>query len=488
MAFGKDFLWGGATAAHQCEGAYLEGGKSLATCDVIHGGKARWQELHDPAALRANIAVLSRGRGNVDGAAGYFPEHKAIDFYHRYAEDIALFAEMGFKTFRLSIAWARIFPNGDDHEPNEAGLAFYDRVFDECRKYGIEPLVTLSHWEMAIALTEKYNGWSSRALVKLFERYARTVFQRYKDKVKYWLTFNEINMGLHAPFMGVGALFDDPSTREAQVFQAIHHQLLGSALAVKACHEIIPGAKIGAMVAGVMNYPNTCNPADVWEQHVTERTNYTFTDVQALGAYPAWTKHFFAEKGITINLGPEDEKLLREGVVDFVSFSYYSTSTVTTNRELIEKSKAGGNIVFGVPNPYLKSSAWGWQIDPTGFRLLLNFLYNRYHKPLFVVENGLGAKDTVEADGSVNDDYRIEYLREHIRAMKAAVEEDGVDLMGYTTWGCIDLVSAGTGEMSKRYGFIYVDRDDTGAGTLKRSKKKSFEWYKKVIATNGEEL
>jgi 6-phospho-beta-glucosidase len=476
MSFPKDFLWGGAIAAHQAEGAYLEDGKGRGTCDVIHGGKGRIREITDPKGIRANI----------ESPEGYFPEHIGIDFYHHYKEDIALFAEMGFKTFRTSIAWSRIFPNGDDPEPNEKGLAFYDGLFDECLKYGIEPLVTISHWEMAINLTQKYNGWGSRKVIPLFERYAKTIFARYKNKVKYWLTFNEINMTFHLPFLGAGVIVEDPSKQEELCYTACHNQLVASALAVKACHETMPDAKIGCMVAAMVAYPYTCRPEDTWEKLMLERKNYSLTDVQARGTYPSWLKRYFEQKGFNIGITGEDEKLLREHRADFVSFSYYSTSAVSTDPSVT--GKTSGNLFGGLQNPYLKSSEWGWQIDPLGLRVALNFLYDRYQKPLFVVENGLGAKDVPDAAGEIQDDYRIEYLGEHIKAMKAAVEEDGIPLLGYTTWGCIDIISASTGEMSKRYGFIYVDRDDEGKGTLKRSRKKSFFWYRDVIASNGETL
>jgi 6-phospho-beta-glucosidase len=477
MGFPKNFLWGGAIAAHQAEGAYLEDGKGVSTCDVIHGGKGRISEILNAKAIRANV----------ENPQGYFPEHTAIDFYHRYREDIALFAEMGFKTFRISISWARIFPNGDDAAPNEAGLAYYDALFDECLKHGIEPLVTLSHWEMAVNLTKKYNGWASREVIPLFERYVRTVFARYRGKVKYWLTFNEINITFHLPFLGSGMIIDDPARKEALCYQACHNQLVASALAVKACREMIQGAKIGSMVASQIAYPYSCRPEDTWEKIELERKNYCLTDVQARGYYPSWLKNYFAEKNIKLDIGPDDERILRENTVDFVSFSYYSTSAVATD-PAVEGNKGDGNVFGGVKNPYLKSSEWGWQIDPMGLRVALNFLYDRYQKPLFIVENGLGAKDVVEADGGINDEYRIEYLREHIKAMKTAIEIDGVELWGFTTWGCIDIVSASTGEMSKRYGFIHVDKDDNGGGTLKRSRKKSFFWYRDVIAGNGENL
>jgi 6-phospho-beta-glucosidase len=382
MSFTKNFLWGGAIAAHQAEGAYLEDGKGRATCDVIHGGKERIAEILNTSSIRANI----------ESSQGYFPEHIAIDFYHRYKEDIALFAEMGFKVFRTSICWARIFPNGDDAQPNEAGLRFYDNLFDECKKHGIEPLVTLSHWEMPITLTQKYNGWAGRELVPLFERYARTVFTRYKGKVKYWLTFNEINMTLHLPFLGGGVLIDRPEHKEQLSLQACHHMLLASASAVKACHEILPDAKIGCMVAALCAYPYTCRPEDVLEQKKLERMNYYLTDVQARGYYPAFAEKYFERKGIRIETQAGDKALLAGGTVDFVSFSYYSSSAVSTD-PAVNGKKTSGNIFGGVQNPHLKSSEWGWQIDPAGLRIVLNYLYERYQKPLFIVENGLGAKD-----------------------------------------------------------------------------------------------
>jgi 6-phospho-beta-glucosidase len=477
MGFPEGFLLGGAVAANQCEGAYLEGGKGLSCADVIHGGKGRMAEVMDAAAVRKNIA----------DPQGFFPSHEAIDFYHHYKEDIALFAEMGFKVFRTSLAWSRIFPNGDDAAPNEAGLAFYDSLFDECRKHGIEPLVTLSHYESPLALTTKHNGWASRELIPLFERYARVLFERYQGKVRYWLTFNEINATtlFGTPFFGAGTIIDNPAEAKQTSYRAAHNQLVASALAVKACREIIPGAKIGNMIAAMMIYPYSCRPEDVWLKTEKERDTYFYSDVQARGYYPAYMERFFAKQNIDLKRGPDDARILREGTVDFISFSYYMSLAASADPAL---AATGGNLFGAAKNPYLESSEWGWQIDPLGLRTLLNNLYDRYQKPLFIVENGLGAKDTVEADGSINDDYRINYLREHVKAIKAAIDDDGVDVLGYTPWGCIDLVSASTGEMSKRYGFIYVDKDDDGNGTLARSRKKSFSWYQSVIKSNGEKL
>lgn len=459
--FPEKFLWGGAIAANQVEGAYQEAGKGLSTSDVQPQG------VFGP--------VIERVAGD------HGIKDVAIDFYHRYPEDITLFAEMGFSCLRVSIAWTRIFPNGDEELPNEAGLAFYDRLFDELANQGITPLVTLSHYEMPWGLVKQYGGWGSRKVIGFFERYARTVFTRYQKKVKLWLTFNEINMSLHAPMTGVGL---PETSSKAQVYQAIHHQLVASALAVKACHDIIPDAKIGNMLLGGLVYPLTCKPADVFKALQENRTWQFFGDVQCRGAYPGYMKRYFRDNGIDLDITDADLVALRH-TIDFISFSYYMTGCVTADEEL--NKQARGNILSMVPNPHLAASEWGWQIDPVGLRTLLNDLWDRYQKPLFIVENGLGAKDKVEADGTIQDDYRISYLNDHLVQVREAIE-DGVEVMGYTSWGPIDLVSASKAELSKRYGFIYVDRDDNGNGSLARSRKKSFFWYKKVIASNGASL
>ncbi|EOC0210545.1 glycoside hydrolase family 1 protein [Cronobacter dublinensis] len=459
--FPDGFLWGGAIAANQVEGAYLTDGKGLSTSDV------------QPQGILGPVVERMPGDSGIKDVA--------IDFYHRYPEDIALFAEMGFSCLRVSIAWTRIFPNGDNREPNEAGLAFYDRLFDELAAHNITPLVTLSHYEMPWGLVTQYGGWGNRETIAFFERYARTVFTRYQHKVKRWLTFNEINMSLHAPMTGVG-LPEDSS--QAQIYQAIHHQLVASALAVKACHEIIPDAKIGNMLLGGLMYPLSCKPDDVFAALQENRTWQFFGDVQCRGAYPGYMLRWFRDNHITLNITDEDRAALRS-TVDFISFSYYMTGCVTTDETLNQQAR--GNILNMVPNPHLQSSEWGWQIDPVGLRTLLNVLWDRYQKPLFIVENGLGAKDRVEADGSINDDYRIDYLNDHLVQVREAID-DGVEVMGYTSWGPIDLVSASKAELSKRYGFIYVDRHDDGSGTLARRRKKSFAWYKEVIASNGASL
>lgn len=475
LNFPENFLWGGATAANQLEGGYNEGGKGLNLADVLPGGK-----------VRLKVIAQTGFDFEIDKSKYVYPNHDGIDFYHRYKEDIALFAEMGFKAYRMSIAWSRIFPNGDELEPNEEGLAFYDKVFDELAKYGIEPVVTISHYETPLHLIKEYGGWRSRELVTFFERYATVLFNRYKDKVKYWLTFNEINGATHMPILGLGFSPENEETKLQDSFQGLHHQFVASSLAVKAGHEIIPDAQIGCMLIYAPVYAYDSNPENVLHAIKEEQVfNYLCGDVQVRGAYPTFAKRYFKENNVNLKIEDGDLELLKQYPVDFISLSYYMSRT--EKKVKTDEEKSQGNLIGGIKNPFLNASEWGWEIDPTGLRVSLNNLYDRYQVPLFVVENGLGAYDKVEDDGSINDDYRIDYLREHIRAMGEAIE-DGVELMGYTSWGCIDLVSASSGEMSKRYGYIYVDKHDDGSGTFDRSKKKSFFWYKDVIATNGENL
>ena len=472
--FPKNFLWGGALAANQCEGGYKEGGKGLTTVDLCPSGKNRFK------VMLGQIDELKPIEGQ------FYPSHEAIDFYHRFKDDIRLFAEMGFKCLRVSIAWSRIFPNGDEETPNEEGLKFYDEMFDEMIKHNIKPVVTICHFDTPIGIIEKFGGWKNRKFVDFYLNYCNTIFTRYKDKVKYWMTFNEINMILHLPFMGAGVRFEEGENELQIKYQSAHHELIASALATKMAHEIMPNSMVGCMLAAGVMYAYTCNPKDVKEAMDKERENLFFIDVQARGEYPGYAKRFLRENGIEIKMKPNDYEILKNNTVDFIGFSYYSSRCTSTDPEVIGK-ETSGNVFKTVKNPYLKASEWGWQIDPLGLRITCNQLFDRYQKPLFIVENGLGAVDTVEEDGSINDDYRIEYLREHIKEMKEAIE-DGVNLIGYTPWGCIDLVSASTGEMKKRYGFVYVDRDNQGNGTLERMKKKSFYWYKKVIESNGEKL
>lgn len=471
----KDFLWGGAVAAHQLEGGWDQGGKGASVADVM------------------TVGAHGQPRKITDGvlAGDYYPNHDAIDFYHRYQDDIKLFAELGINCFRTSIAWTRIFPNGDELEPNEAGLKFYDDLFDECLKYGIEPVVTLSHFEMPYHLVTAYGGWRNRQMIDFFIRFATVCFDRYQDKVKYWMTFNEINNQANyqedfAPFTNSGIRYETGENREEIMYQAAHYELVASALAVKVGHEIKPELEIGCMIAMVPIYPYSCDPEDMMAAVSAMQKRYWFTDVHVRGKYPPYLTKYFERQDFNLDMTEADLVALTQGTVDYIGFSYYMSFAL--------KGKGKGPAFDYdeahdlVSNPTVKASDWGWQIDPLGLRYAMNWFAERYELPLFIVENGFGAIDEKFPDGTVDDQYRIDFLKAHIETMKEAVEYDGIELMGYTPWGFIDLVSAGTGEMKKRYGFIYVDKDNEGNGTLGRSKKKSFDWYQQVIQSNGEQL
>ncbi len=473
--FPNNFLWGGAVAAHQVEGGWDQDGRGPSIMDVLSGG------------------AVDKDRIVTDGIQDdvFYPNHEAIDFYGRYKQDIALFAEMGFKCFRTSISWSRIFPNGDEVEPNEKGLQFYDDLFDELLKHNIEPVITLSHFEMPYHLVKEYGGWRSRQVVDFFVHYADTVMRRYSGKVKYWMTFNEINnqKNYAYPLFGYansGVIFNDDDKPEQTMYQVVHHQLVASAQVVALGHQINPEFQIGCMMAFIPIYPYSCAPEDVMFANQSMRDRFLFGDVHVRGQYPAYIREEWRKKGYEIVMEPNDERILAQGCCDYVGFSYYMSVAVSAT----EKGESKGLTGFpgSLDNPYVKASDWGWQIDPVGLRYSLNMLYERYQKPLFIVENGFGAIDKVESDGSINDDYRIAYLESHIKEMKKAVVEDGVELLGYTPWGCIDCVSFTTGEYKKRYGFIYVNKHDDGSGDLSRAKKKSFNWYKQIIDTNGRDL
>ena len=459
----KDFLWGGAVAAHQVEGGFNEGGKGPNVSDMMTVGSA---------TTRRRITKTIE-------PDEFYPNHTAIDFYHHYKEDIALLKEMGFKIFRLSISWSRIYPTGEEAEPNQAGLDFYRNVFTELRNAGIEPLVSIWHFDTPLALEEKYGDWQDRKFIELYEKYVTTIFKEYKGLVKYWLTFNEINNTIN--FLPDNA--SDEAFQEA--YQHLHYQFVASARAVQIGHAIDPNYQIGCMICGITYYPLTSDPEDIlFNRYKWEKGIFYCGDVQCKGKYPTYAKRLWKEHNVELDITEQDLEELKKGTVDLYTFSYYMSQAITTHKN---EDTVGGNMSFGVRNPYLTYSDWGWALDPQGLRYYLEVVYDRYELPLMVVENGLGAFDTVEEDGSIHDDYRIDYYRAHIKEMDKAIEE-GIDLIGYTTWGCIDLVSAGTGEMRKRYGFIYVDKHDDGTGTMKRSKKDSFYWYKKVIESNGENL
>jgi 6-phospho-beta-glucosidase len=473
--FPQGFMWGGATAANQVEGAYDQDGKGLSIVDAIPGGKAR-----------LNIVSSPEFDFTLDTANYTYPNHKGIDHYHRFQEDIALFAEMGFKCYRFSIAWTRIYPNGIEQEPNEAGLKHYDQVIDACIAHGIEPVITISHYEMPLHLATAFGGWKNRELIGHFERFARTVLTRFGHKVKYWMTFNEINSAAHFPIMSQGLTVKTGALEAQAKFQAWHNQFVASSLAVKIAHETNAQIQIGCMILFATNYAYDCNPVNQLETlKETQAFNFYCADVQAGGKYPYYAKSLWKSQGVELDIQPGDLALIKEHTVDYIGFSYYMSSTINkTNPDAVS---AQGNLLGGARNPYLEASEWGWEIDPVGLRIALNQLYDRYEKPLFIVENGLGAVDKPDENHFIADDYRINYLRQHIQAMAEAID-DGVELMGYTPWGCIDLVSMSTGEMSKRYGLIYVDLDDKISGTGNRYRKKSFHWYQKVIETNGADI
>lgn len=473
MGFREGFLWGGAIAAHQAEGGWQEGGKGISIADIMTAG--------------ANGVPRRITDGIVEGEN--YPNHEAIDFYHRYKEDIAMFAEMGFKCFRTSIAWSRIFPNGDEDKPNEEGLKFYDDMFDECLKYGIEPVITLAHFEMPYYLVKKYGGFGNRKCIDFFVKYAKVCFERYKDKVKYWMTFNEINNQAdpiqNHILKDSGILLEEGDDPAAVMYQAAHYELVASALAVKAGHEINPDFKIGCMISMCPVYPNSCRPEDVMQSVGAMHQKYWFAEVHARGVYPAHILKLFERRGYQMDITEQDLEDLKAGTVDYIGFSYYMSFSTKYQRENLNFDYSKDDFV---KNEFVKASDWGWQIDPLGLRYALNWFYDRFHLPMMVVENGFGAYDKKLEDGTVDDSYRIDYLRNHIAAMRDAVDIEGVDLIGYTMWAPIDIVSASTGEMDKRYGFIYVDKNNAGEGTLARSRKKSFDWYKHVIETNGQEL
>lgn len=489
--FPQNFFWGGATAANQYEGGWNEGGRGPAMTDVTTGATKdtpRFVTYVMPDGTPGKCVQMMTDGKKPEGAryavldGYYYPNHIGTDFYHHYKEDIALFAEMGFKMFRMSIAWPRIYPKGIEEEPNKEGLEFYRNVFMELHKYGIEPLVTISHYDTPLYIEEDLGSWQNPEVIGLFEKYCHTIFAEYKDLVKYWLTFNEIN----SVIMLGSFMPDTPKEELAPGYIKLHNQFVASAKVVKYAHEHYPDFKMGCMICGLVSYPLTCDPEDILANQAKMRDYFYYPgDVMVRGYYPAYARKTWKKYGLDPAFFEKDAQILKEGHVDFFSYSYYSTSCHTTHTDAAKDG--AGNLSMGYVNEYIKYSEWGWGMDPTGLRYSLNEIWDRYQVPIMVVENGLGALDTVEEDGSIHDAYRIEYMKGHVEAMAGALE-DGVDVIAYTPWGCIDLVSAGTGEMRKRYGMIYVDMDDEGKGTLNRSRKDSFFWYKKCIESNGEDL
>lgn len=464
--FPSDFLWGGATSAFQVEGGYLEGGKGLSQADFGTLGSKEKPRMYTSAIEQDH----------------YYPSHKASDMFHHFKDDIALLAEMGFKSYRMSIAWSRIFPQGNEELPNAEGLQFYDDLIDELLKYEIEPIVTISHFDDPINLLNKWGDWDNRNFVDAFCKYAKVLIDHFHTRVKYWITFNEINTLMYYPLFH-GLQVNDESMN--LVYQMAHHKFVASAQTVLYAKSIDPTLKVGMMLASMTTYPFSSDPNDVMAAMNKEENAYFFSDVQVRGYYSRKALQQLARFNVELKTEKEDLAIIKAGTVDFIAFSYYSSNVAKSEGD---SSEIQGNFAFGSKNPHLTTTDWGWQIDPVGLRYTLNQLYDRYQVPLMIVENGLGAADIVEENNQIHDEYRIHYLREHIKEMKKAVVEDGVDLWAYTSWGCIDLIAASTGEMSKRYGFIHVDADDYGNGSYERKKKDSFHWYKKVISSNGEEL
>lgn len=458
----RSFLWGGAIAANQSEGAYREDGRGLAVSDYLPSAPDRIFNI----------------RTQLDETL-YYPYRYAIDFYHRYPEDIALLAKMEIRCLRMSISWSRIYPNGDDAQPNEKGLAYYEAVFQELQKHGIEPIVTISHFDMPMHLLTCYGGWKNHRLIDFFETYCKTIFARYKHYVRYWMGFNEINHIQTMPFIA-GGILPDEEHRLQDIYQASHHMFVANALAVKHCHKMIPHAKMGCMIACGGIYPNSSRPEDVFETYQLKRRTYFYADVMMQGVYPTYSKRIFTEHDVRLKIQDGELALLRRYPCDYLAFSYYRSTNHQAGISIY--GNTGG--IMGIKNPYLRTSKWGWQIDELGFRLVLNELYDRYRKPLLVAENGFGTRDEVSEDGQIHDYERMDYLRCHVKMLMEA-RKDGVDVFGYTWWGIIDIVSAGTGEMEKRYGFIHVDADNEGKGSYKRTLKDSFYLYRDIIRSDG---
>lgn len=479
--FPKDFLWGGALAGCQAEGAYDLDGKTMTIPEVM-----KFNANHDRKVtkqMKITMNMIKEAKADTDTVL--YPKRRGIDFYHTFHEDLELMAEMGFRVFRYSIAWSRVFPNGNDREPNEKAFQFYDDLIDTCIRLGMQPLITISHFDMPLVLIEKYGGWYHRELIDLYVKYCEALFVHFKGRVKYWVTFNEINMSVKAGPKTLGIIDEGQENYEEMLFQGLHHQFVAAAKATKLAHEIDSENKIGSMVAYFTTYPYTCKPEDaIAMQKDDQMKNLFFLDVLNKGIYPYYAKKYFEEKEIQLKMQDLDLLTIKENPADFVGMSYYNSMISAGDDTQLELTS--GNVHSVYKNPYLPANDWGWQIDPVGLRYTLNHVYDRFQKPIFILENSSGFFDRLE-DGKVHDPYRIEFLKQHIEQMKFAVE-DGVEVIGYTMWGPIDMISSSTSEMSKRYGFIYVDQDDYGKGTKKRFKKDSFYWYQKVIETNGEEL
>jgi 6-phospho-beta-glucosidase len=479
--FPKDFLWGGAIAANQAEGAWREDGKGISVADV----NRLKEELPLEKRYNRDLSTEDVRQALADTEATY-PKRFGIDFYRTYKDDLKLLAGTGMNAFRTSINWARIFPNGDDEKPNEAGLKFYDSLIDEIIKNNMRPLITISHYEFPINLALNYNGWYDRRLIEFFTRFCEVVFERYKDKVLDWILVNQVNLIKFESFNHLGVPSDKVTNLLEAKYQAVHNELVACGRAIRIAKKINPHFNIGNMIYDDISYAASCKPEDVLATCKRNQMEYFFSDIAIRGSYPGYALRYFDENNIHIEFGKDDEADL-QNTIDFLAISYYYTmiSDAQSVNQKDEPEIASHNNEY--PNPHIKQSAWGWGIDPIGMRIKLNYFWDRYQIPIVIAENGIGCFDKVEADGSVHDPYRIEYLRAHIEQLKEAIK-DGVKITAYHPWGPIDIVSASSSEMDKRYGFIYVDLDNHGKGSGKRILKDSYHWYKEVVASNGENL
>ncbi|GCF94657.1 6-phospho-beta-glucosidase [Enterococcus florum] len=475
MKFSQDFLWGGSIAAHQTEGAFDQDGKGLGIMDLLTSGS-----YLRPREITKEIESGKR-----------YPSHEGIDFYHRYKEDIRLFADMGFKALRISIDWSRIFPNGDDVQPNQQGIQFYSDLVDELLKYGIEPIVTLYHFEMPMAIVEKYDTWKNRATIDLYLRFCQVMGEALKGRVKYWITFNEMNhidpkTEVSDIFTYILAGLKNSEIEEPQKTLAVisYNMTLASVKAVKLLHDLDPKNEVGCVFGLTPSYPKTCQPENMLKSFQDTLQEFYQIDAMVGGRFPKYKLFEYQKMGITLDYLDENQPAFAEGKIDFIGLNYYMSAVSTIK----ERSDQEGAFFGGELNPYLEKSEWGWSIDSVGLRYLLNFVYHKYHLPIMICENGLGAEDIPSKDGTINDDYRIDYLQKHLSELKKAIFEDGVECFGYLMWGPIDLISATTGEMKKRYGFIYVNKHDDGSGDLSRVPKKSYYWYRDMISTQGVNL
>lgn len=472
----RQLLFGGATASSQYEGSYNIGGKGMDTQDC---------RPYLPRTSNATTATRLLTKSSIEEAKDpnsklVFPFRTASKGYEFWEEDIDLLIELGIDIYRLSISWARLYPNGDELTPNEEGIAYYKKVIMKAHNAGMKIFLTMTHYAVPLYLVEEYGGWTNRSLIEFYVRYAKTIFEEFGDYIDYYLPFNEINAGYFSPFNGVALVREEDSDYDQSlVFASLHHQFVASAYVIELGKKMVKG-EFGCMIACFCYYPYSCSPEDNLKLVLEENMNQWYcSDILSRGVYPGYAQKFFSDRNISFEITESDKKILKDNTCDFVSISYYQSCVISTE----EKEKTAGNLVISTKNPYLEATEWGWQIDPIGLRTSLHRVYDRYQKPVFVSEGGLGNRDVLESDGSIHDQYRIKYLQEHFDQVKLA-QEDGVDVLGYIVWGIIDIVSAGSCEMEKRYGVIYVDADNEGNGSFKRIKKDSFTWYQKFLKEN----